>query len=83
MENISFNAISKNISAQGTSESVFSAAESTAKNEFAQLFYKEILQQCFKDGFMGDGEGLYNQMTKDMFIEQLAKEFAGKSKELF
>ena len=79
MESISFNPLIKNAQSSATPESY---KDSSAKNEFATLFYKEILQQCFKDGFLGDGEGAYTQMAKDVFVEQMAKELASKNQAL-
>lgn len=77
MEGFSINPISDKYSQVGSPEMAPSGA-SKPSQEFATMFYKEILSQCFKEGLLGDEEGPYSQMTKDILVEQLAKEFAGK-----
>lgn len=55
---------------------------SDVKNEFAAIFYREILKQSFSGDFMGMSEGSYATMAKEVFIEKMAKDLAEKNSSL-
>lgn len=64
---------------------VKSAADNSptgSTNEFAEMFFREILKQSFSDLFGSDKKenNPYHGITREYFIEQFAKELALKNK---
>lgn len=57
-------------------------SRSDVKNEFAAIFYKEILKQSFSGEFMGMSRGPYATMAKEVFIEKMARDLAEKNSSL-
>jgi len=52
------------------------------KNEFAIIFYKEVLKESFGDDFFGMEGNAYSGIAKDVFIENMAKELAEKNSKM-
>lgn len=50
----------------------------SVKNEFAALFYKEILKENFKEFSMA-GDGIYSKMVSDVMLDTMAKEMAARN----
>ncbi len=65
--------------AQNTPEAFAARRADAAKNEFATLFYREILKEALNDDFLQTADSPYGQMAKEMLIEQLAKDMASKN----
>ncbi len=72
-------AINQNTQAKPSPEAQATSRNNEAKTEFATLMYKEVLKECFSDEFLGSSGSPYTQMSKDVFIDQLAKEMAKKN----
>ena len=73
---IEMNPIYPPIYYKGT-EYLKNAPAQQVKNEFAAMFYKEILKQSFKSS--GDENTLLNGLAQDFFVEKMAEDLAAKN----
>lgn len=53
----------------------------SVKNEFATLFYKEILKENFKEFSMA-GDGAYSSLVSDVMLDTMAKAMAARNSSL-